>query len=226
MRTPESIIKIPDFRYFNIDEGNHYSDYTSISEENEYIPINSLSHGDLYESNGKRIFIYQLVVPFDGDITVRRITGFCDYMMGRGSYINYWVKLKHLTVINRTYLASAGTIVYRDDVLGKFIPLMVVAVRREFLFSINRQNPDISQFVLLIDKSFYNDAEHYKLYRSVLKYYENIISKDIDVLYSNDIMRLCYNPGKPIELPKFKSVIEMKASFASINSLVEQSIRE
>ena len=194
--------------------------YPSISDYNEFIPIHALVDGERLSNSNGRTLVYDLSIPMLSEIRgVRSVSDFCKNLFST-SY--RWMKLTSITVPSGYYCYNGILIHVEELPVFKITPLLVLAVRKNDLFNISRNNLDISKFSLLIDRKLISET-HNKMYRNVKRDYMDVLEKDIDFHYSNNIMKLCYNP-EAIVLPKFKSVDEMTAYYKELDSVLLNSI--
>ncbi len=101
----------------------------------------------------------------------------------------------------------------------------MVCVNRNYLFDINKKNPDEKQFVIVIDKTLITDEEHYKLFRNINRYYLSEIEDTLDVLYTNQLMDICFN-NKSLENLKFNTVNEMLEDNQNMNNVLIQEYKK
>lgn len=212
----------------NVINKDYIKSKVSLASENEYIPIDCLSTGSLITVDGKKDFMYSLNV----NITPYSQTGntkiFGDHLLSSNSWsASQWYSIKK-TTLNNIYMARHGILVHRvkEELLAEYnIPLMLIGVKREYLFSIDRVKPDINQFCLLIDKKFINDEEYFKLYRNVKKHYIDYMDKHIDILYCNNLEKLCFN-RKSALLPKLSTFTELNNHIKDLNLSIQAELNQ
>lgn len=192
-------------------------DYLCSSDDNDFIPVNSLCDGErIIIKSGKTertSFNYSLIAPTFEEVSItRKITTFCQAL----GIVRPTPILMQDAIIK--YVATYGSLVYYQEQPFKLIPLVVLAVKKRYLFSLERNNLNPSHFCLLIDKKCITDDKHFKLYRNVKKHYIDLIG-DIDIMYCTNLTQVCYKE-RPISLPKFKSITEMTEHLDSINELI------
>jgi len=214
-----SIISIPDSR--TLDSTNCIFTNPSLCEDNEYIPIHAMKDGELTinEITGQKSFFYGFIVP--EHIVCNYTRKFSDFAANMSKHGLYWCRLNHLSVrgSNGIYYSNNGILLYKNTVSNIVTPLIIMTVRKRYLYSVDVNNIDDSQFCLLIDKKLSaEDSPHYNVYRNIKKYYINTIEKSVDYLYSSDIMKLCYNEVI-LKLPITNTVTEMIEEMNSINDL-------
>lgn len=202
--------------------GNVKQSYISISLDNEYIPVSSLREGYTYKVGNNRMFVYGLVSLRGNDTgTIRKVGLLCNRLSGRNSY-PLWANSGDL--FKNKYFVGDGIVLWQRQEDYTVVPLLLLCVKKEYLFNINMGNPDPRQFCLLVGRKFMTDEEHFKLYRNVEKKYIEPMQDEVDVLYTNDIMERCFKISS-IELPKSKNVVEMIQNFKQVNELVTQCIK-
>lgn len=195
--------------------GHEGIDYTSffpsLSENNEYIPIRTLMDGELitFKKSGKKNFLYKLCIPLDIG-TTGRVSRFCANLFTTG-----WFKIQNLN-ITQPYFSTLGMVFHIREEDFTVTPLMALSVKSSQLFNIDRRNPNPNQFCLVIDNKFISHEEHFKVFRNVNKQYIEEASYEVDVLYTNDLMRLCFNSSK-LSLPKFPTMIDTINHMKDIN---------
>lgn len=202
-------------------EGDYTSDYPANAEYSSYIPVQSLSEGDLITyPNGSKVFLYSMTIP------VNNISGSKKFENFSKAFANsfYWHKLDHRN-ITKTYIVNKGILMNVVEFPFKATPMMVLCVKRDSLYKLDKHILNPKDFCLVINREFIEDEEHFKLYRNVKKYYIDDVEDEIDILYTRDIIQTCYNLG-PIELPKFKTIAEMINHTNSINELVRASFSD
>lgn len=217
----DTLVRIPNIRYYGAREVSYVEDYLSTTEENDFIPIITLNSGELttIRNTGYKIFSYSLQVPAEDLYRVRKFTDFGSHLLHGGSS---WYRIAHSTLI-KTYIGTSCTVIYIQDEPFQLVPLMVMTVKRRYLFQLNPRNPNPVHLCLLIDNKFINDEEHFKLYRATKKHCIDTLEKEIDVLYSNNILDLCFKQ-KELKLPKLTTITEILEHTNSINEIVQQSI--
>ena len=150
-----------------------------------------------------------------------RFNDFCEPLQ----YDTNWTYKINRSGIEGIYYSSNNRILYYDEAQGAVKPLLLVCVKQKYLYTIDRQNPNPSQFCIVIDNKFINDENHFGIYRNVKKNYLDVHGTDIDVMFTNDIMRLCFN-HKVIEQPKFKTIPEMMQHTKDLNRILEVELQE
>lgn len=202
-------------------EGDYTSDYPANAEYSSYIPVQSLSEGDLITyKNGNKVFLYSMTIPVTNLNTNKKFESFAKAF----AKATYWHKLEHRNITN-TYIVHRGILMNMVEFPFKATPMMVLCVKRDSLYKLQRDKLNPSDFCLVVNRAFIDDEEHFKLYRNVKKYYIDEVEDEIDILYTKDIIQTCYNLG-PIELPKFKTIPEMINHTNSINELVKESFSD
>lgn len=198
-------------------EGSEIVDYPAIASANQYIPIHSLISGLKRTENNKVDYFYNLIVNLDYIREVKQFGKFFEKLDEPGSY---WYKLKHSTV-TKTYFLRYGLLIYLNE-FNKPVPLLTLAVKRDYLFEIDRRTPDVNQFAIIVDRQMIKDPEHYKLYRNLKPTYLDKFADDIDIVHTNSLVNLCYNMG--VSTPKFRTIPEMISYYRSFNEIVKQEL--
>jgi hypothetical protein len=204
-------------------ETQHITEFTSSSEESQFIPVNSLIDGELINFKNRRTFIYSLALPIPNIRDFRKakkFSTFCKVILGERD-IGSWSSIEHRSLI-KTYICCHGIILCVEEFPVKIFPLMVMSVKKDYLFSFSKDNPEPNKLCLVIDNSFINNPEHFKLYRNVKKYYIDDMEEKIDSHYTHNIMDSCYKAE--ITLPKFKTIPDMIKHTNSINEVLTKSI--
>src|SRR5688572_2860567 len=98
--------------YINIPHNNLANTlYPALSVDNDYVPIHSLSDGEIIRSDkGHKAFLYYLQVPDEDSLHTRnRFSIFCDNLSPEFTYVpNYWM------TIEEHYTGHYGTVIYHD----------------------------------------------------------------------------------------------------------------
>ncbi len=179
--------------------------YPSSSVDNEFIPINSITDGETLSNKKGKVFIYNLSFGIGKLISQRR---FSTFLNGMKEVNYYWNKLESLAERNKLYYCTYGMLAVIKEVPEFTVePLVVLAIKREHLFSIQRENTDTNKFCILINRKILTE-EHSKLYRNVKKFYLDEMEQYLDFHFTNDISNICYNSGEIIK-PAYKSVDDM-----------------
>lgn len=204
--------------------------YPAISTESEYIPIHSIASGEsirvtVRNTVVKRAFSYGFTLPH-AYYSYGRVGDFCTLMESMN--INRWATFFNTGYGDRVYIGSYGTIAVSDsrnshlDDLSPTI-LMTLAVKQKYLFDITpTNNTNLTKFALVIDRKFITDENHFKLYRNIKRSFIDQVENKIDIIYTNDLMRLCFNNS--LSLPRFRSINEMVEYTNSMNSLISQNL--
>lgn len=192
--------------------------YTALSDDNDYIPVSSLSTGYRLILRSRKTFMYGLPVLHWG-AGMRKIHLICQQLSQRVNGL-----CSSGTVFKRCYLVGNGVVLWRRNEDYRDIPLLLLCVKKDYLFSIDKDNPNPSQFALVIDRSFITDEEHFKLYRNVKRIYIDEIEQYLDVVYTNDIVNRCFEVSLP--KPGYKTITEMLNGFKQVNKLVVKCIKK
>jgi hypothetical protein len=188
------------------------------SELNSYVPFYSLFTGTTMNKNNRKVLNYNLVGSVDdaymsNGYTDTRYQNMIDTMRVR-------LGLRRVcTTRNRdkTYIALKGFLGYLDTNLN-IIPFVVLTVKSDSIFKLKKEELDLTKFCLIINSSLIN-PDHMVMYKNLKKLYiDPIIAMGVDVLYTNDIKKQCYN--KFDYIPKFKTIAEMNEHLKTINNLI------
>ena len=193
----------------------------SLSTDNEYIPIHSLSEGQKITKGNVSLLIYSFHIPRP-DYRCSQYASFCSNLDFPDSDYNIsWAKLGTLPF---NLLGNRGMIVIKDDNPEHSKLLMTIAVKNKYLFNVDRIEKDLSKFVLLISKEFMNNPEYFKVFRNIKRLYIDKIADKIDIIYANDIMSLCFN-DVAFKPKKFKTLDEALEYTNGINSLLLNALK-
>lgn len=210
--------------------------YFSLSDDSEFIPLICLVNNlaKTYSKGDNKTLTYGL--PLNGVInsySMPKIEAFCEYislLSNPNVYISMSRSLlRHFGTIN--YFANYGTILYRDNELQEndigqpLIPLMLLCVKRDYLFKIDKENPDDSHFCLVIDNSFHRNLPHSRLFRNVNRIYIASIAPSVDIFYTNNILEACFNQ-RSSALPKFDTIDKMREYLNGINQVLVRGITD
>lgn len=214
-------IVIPPSAINGYDSNGVISQFPSLADDNDYIPIHSMMDGEVIKAaeDDYKNFFYELSVTTNSVSRVRKFSSFAQNLFTSNSSYVRWLEINHPTLIRR-YIGTGGLLIHLEtDPVFKATPLIVLAAKKRYLFSINKTAPDPSQFCLLIDRRLILDEEHFKLYRNIKKHYVNIMEQHIDSMYSYDITKICFR-RRDLSMPKFKTITEMMNYTQSINNLI------
>lgn len=209
-----SVIKLPSSSIYGQDGANFTSVFPSLSQDNEYIPVRTLMDGELitFKKSGRKNFLYKLCIPNDISVT-GRVSRFCFNLFETG-----WFRIQNMN-ITQPYYSTCGMVFHIKEDDYTVTPLMALSVKSSQLFNVDRKNPDPNQFCLVIDNSFITNDEHFKVFRNVNKQYIEVAGSQIDVLYTNNLMGLCFNSPK-LSLPKFATFAETVNHMKDVNTLI------
>lgn len=199
--------------------------YPSLSSDNEYIPIHSLKGSETLTSKntGRRAMLYNLNFPIDTCYPVGRMG---EFIRGLSRDTETWYEFINRAFVN-SYFGQRGTIITLTPE-PKY--LMTIAVKTKYVFDLEKTNPIsqtpnnyFSKFCLIIDREFISNIEYFRVYRNVKRGFIDAMQDRIDIIYTNNLHSLCFNPPNDL-LPKFKSIGDMVAYTKGITHQVLTSI--
>lgn len=185
--------------------------YPASSEDNDFIPYHALQCGRLVTVGNQKTLLYSLEVHKKYE-KVKNHEDFFDKMMTYST----WYRLVKKN-IPEDYRARRGQLVYMKP-NGQVDLLATLAVSKSHLFNINKANPDYSKFFIIISKNF-TTVKHSNLYKSFTKYYLDEARNYVDMIWTKDIQRLCYNHA-PIQQIMPRTIKEAK----SVNSMLTEGV--
>jgi hypothetical protein len=194
---------------------------TSLSSDNEYIPIHSLSEGELVRRGDHKVLIYKFHVP-GSQLQSHKYNEFCEALrLDMRPREHSWCRYRHSSH-ESDYVANKGTIIFRSN---PTVPMMMMAVKHKYLFDIAPKERDLSKFALVINNDFINDAEHFKVYRNVNKLFIEKIADKIDMVYTNNIMSVLFN-DKSFKPPKFLTIQQSLDYANKMNSILSEHFKK
>lgn len=199
---------------------DYISSYPCLSDDNDFIPVNSLVDGEILTMKGatNRSFLYQLNTPIRYYQNIGRFNQFIENLE-YGS--KGWVKLRRADLVDVMYYGNAGTLVnFGEDYHAK--PILLMCVRTSQLWSLKKDANETEKFTLLVDNCI-NTPLHSKLLRNVKSYLQKVQEGGINILYTNNIESMCLC-HRPVEKPKFATVTEMLGYSKTITEQVVQNL--
>ncbi len=217
-------MEIVNFTKISYDNSSDKLPLTGDSLCNNYIPFISLFTGQFFKKEDKRLVVYNLLFRTKDPTDSRRrsftipktsyedlFSYLCDYIYPQ-YYITDKVELQ----------VSKGTIIEYDRFTNEYKILMLLVVKKEFVWNINKDKPDPKQFTLIISNTFVNEEKYSTLFKRLEKdYITEAITQNIDIIYTNDIVKHCYK--YTFNKPKFKSVSEMMSYLDSLNTVMHSN---
>jgi uncharacterized membrane protein len=204
-----------------------YINFPTTSDSNEFIPIRVLGSGTVYKTDLNRFLFYELELPISGTVT-GMMKRFITYLkFSRYGNDNHRVTVLKQKGTTKVFCTTAGMLFERKkDSIGVITiePLAIMAVKRTYVFDIDKNNIDFSKFTLVVDRKLLNDPAYLKLYKGFKKNYLDDVDKIMDVVYTNDIMNLCYNSGN-LRLPKFNTINDMEKYKNFINQQLLEHLK-
>lgn len=209
------IIPNSSISYSNI-KHNFTLQHTSLASDNEFIPVNTLENGTLLSNHGNKDFLYNFMM-YKHVFSTSRYNSFVGNIIS--SHIDRTTQISRVD-INSTgnrYYSNSGMVFTKLEDDFTYNPLLVLCIKSKYLY-IPKKELKNKHFALLIDNSFLSNDTHHKIFRSVKKYYIDSI-REIDILYTDNIMERCYN-SKVLKLPKFKTIPELFQHTQTLNQYI------
>jgi hypothetical protein len=206
-----SIIGFPPYMIDNITE----STKKVLSIDNDYIPICSLRQGNTIGVGLNRVLLYDLPLVLSIYLEVVNSRGYKNVLLGTNGFSSY----QYLN--NRRgldYFFQNGVVMYKSNNDQIVKPLLLLCLKQEFLFTVNKTNPDLSNFIVIVSKQF-KKKEHRYIYRNVYRDYILELNKYTDVMYVDSIEDTCLKVSSIVP-PKFNTVVDMINHKNSINNLL------
>jgi len=127
---------------------------------------------------------------------------------------NYFWNIKFDSII---YSVIMGSIHHLSDEGIKI--LLTLAIKSDYVYTIDKDNPQMENFVLLLDQSFLEDEKYKRFYKRVnSEYIVEASNMGISILITRNIEPWCYKPI-PNSTLRFDSIPEMKQFLLQFNSL-------
>lgn len=193
----------------------------SLASDNEYVPIMCIPNGHKLEVEGRKDFSYNLDIPRIGS-TTRRASIFIQAM----TYLSSWSGLiiteeeQGDQEVDPIYGCCSNGLFFKNE--SRYEPIVLLCVKKEHLFSIDKNNPNSRHFNLLVSNSVM--TIHSKIFKTVFKeYIPKIIEDDIDIVYTNNVERLCFNSPK-FTLPPMEDLDSFTRLSTEINTLTFSNI--
>jgi hypothetical protein len=186
-------------------------EYLAVSSDSDFVPVQSVVHGEVMRGKSKCIF-YGLQIPKEFE----RTSTYSYFYRYFNKYNYSWVRLGYKG-IEKTFIITEGLLLYKNS-SNKWIPLIVYAVKRQHLFNANPKNPDPYHFALVINAPEIKEVGEPRtvVQKFISTYYQkNYDTTKLDLVYSADIIRSCYNVN--VEQPTFRTIQEMKDYTNNIN---------
>lgn len=184
----------------------------SSSKVSPFVPFISLFGGKTIIKGTDKTLLYSIPVTLQGD--TYRVSKYLPAVNHMADSI--YLKALSTTRSTKTYQIGKGFLSYVDENFD-VIPLIVLCVKSDAIFSLNRKNLDAKQFCLIINTDVFTQ-DHALMFKNMRKYYVDILAADgIDILYTSDIKKWLFNPLDYI--PKFNTVTEMLSHLGTISNL-------
>lgn len=182
---------------------------------NDFIPYHSLMSGKLLTTDNNKALLYSLDVKKTASLVKNYEHFFKNLMIG-----SYWYKLykKNITL---NYKCRLGQLVeVLDDIP---ISLMTIVINKEHLFNINKENPDLSKFFIVISSEFSESDRHRILYHNFQKQYLKLAKNYVDVIHTKSIPSFCYKQV-PINPIRPTTIVESQTMYKDLTFKVLSSI--
>ena len=192
----------------NYNCGTGLSERTSIygcSFSSPYVPIFAVykkSESDFSKFNGDVNIIWHHKYPLNRQYSIgSRYSDLYD------AFVRYISPVLWKNKSCKYYIRKG--IVYTTD----FKILCAICFAKDKLSSIDKNNPQFSDMVMIINKDF-DTPKHKLLYR---RFYKDVISKleKMDVIYTNDPDKYCFS--SPKFSPKFGTLDQMSGYLQNVN---------
>lgn len=194
--------------------------YPSNSDCNDFIPYHALQSGRLVQEGVNKSLIYSLDVPVHPYFTKKNHEKFFESMMWSEKWTN--IAKKNLEL---DYRCRAGQLVELTS-MGVIVPLATLAINKAYMFSIDKSNPDFSQFFLIIDKAFATEDKYANMYKAFSKYYVDQVDDYISIVYTKSLVKMCYKhspiiPAKPRTIAEAQQMNRLM-TYRLVQSLINQ----
>ena len=202
-------------RYKNANEQFPYLLNDGFSHKNDYIPLYSAwVNKGIYNRN-----MIHYSIPFSQE-----------HLLNNGRSYNRYSDLYSILETNglpRRFQTSSMDkplyimrgLIFELDEDNKPTVHFLVAVKSEYIFSIDRSNPDLSMFSMFISNEFIKGDSYKNVYKKIRKdFIEEHQLKGIDTIVTNDINKWCYK--NDLDIPSFSTIAEMKEYLKTFNSKI------
>ena len=188
------------------------SDTWSSSKVSSFVPFISLFTGETLTKGADKTLLYSLPVNLsENPNTVSKYLPAVNHMAD-----SIGIKTLSTTRSTLSYQITKGMLNHIGDNF-EVNPLIVLCVKSDAIYSLDKDNLDAKQFCLVINTDVFKQ-EHALMSKNMRKYYVDILAADgIDILYTSDIKKWLFNPVDYI--PKFNTVSEMVNHLDKISSL-------
>lgn len=185
----------------------------SSSKVSPFVPFISLYLGHTITKGEDKTLIYSMPVV----LTLNNSYGLTKYLHA----VNHMTESTSIKILKTTrnpviYQVAKGMLSYVDENF-EVVPLIMLCVKSDAIYNLNKDNLDTKQFCLVINNAVFSQ-EHVLMFKNMRKYYVDILAADgIDILYTSDIKKWLFNPLDYI--PKFNTVTDMVNHLGSLSSL-------
>jgi hypothetical protein len=186
------------------------------STDNEYIPAISIpSMKTIVSQSNITSYIYNIGPSFHFEVC-DKMSDFINRIFGHRTDI---VELSR-PGFPYGYYAGSGYVYYFNQITLEFRILMLLCARVNRLKNVlvDTSNVDDNDFCVLVNNSCINDEGDHLIYRNVKRAYLDCINKEVDILYTNNLMNLTFKSS--IQKPMFKNVIQMSEN----NKILQQAV--
>lgn len=171
------------------------------SEANDFIPYHALLTGKLVGVGNHRTLLYDLNTLKGTDFASKQYEAFVTGFIDGGEWKKFIKK-----GINKEYRVRAGQLIELNK--DEIIPLITLVVNKSHMLNINKEDPDVTKFFIVVSKAFLHES-HKNLYLAFKKYLFDGLT-DMSVIYTESISKFCYK-SIAIEPRKPKSIAEAKS---------------
>lgn len=97
--------------------------------------------------------------------------------------------------------------------------LLVLAIKKKYVWDFDINNPSYNKMCLLIDPEFKNNPIYTTFFKKLEKEYINVcMDAGIEILYTNNIKEYCFNTPA---IPNFSTMEDINRFTSSLNEIVE-----
>lgn len=185
----------------------------SSSKVSSFVPFISLFSGQTIIKGDDKTLVYSMPMMLNQSSAYK-----VSKYMNAVNHMAESIYIKNLTTTRntQTYQVAKGMLSYVDENF-EVIPLIMLCVKSDAIYSLDKTNLDHKQFCLVINNAVFSQ-EHALMFKNMRKYYVDVLTADgIDILYTSDIKKWLFNPMDYI--PKFNTVTEMVNHLGSISNL-------
>ena len=203
---------------FEKDQGSVYlhedtTDTSLIGDSigSDYVPFISGFIGEVYNVGNNKILVYNFLYN-NQDLPDRPYRQYAELLYCLYKHITpTWYHSKEVDL-----QVCKGMLFHFDKYTTEYTLLMILAVKKDYVFKMNKTNPDFKQFALFISSDFSENDLYKTIYNKVEKEYVNEARElGVDIVYTKHIKERCF--GNSFVKPKFNTITELQLAMNEVN---------